>query len=96
MPNSKGERKNTRNKLKNDPKEQGISQPSEAVKEFSEGESVHVDIDPSTPEGRPHPRFHGRTGEVVGKQGSGFVVEFDDGEKTKTVVVRPQHLQRQG
>ncbi|MFB6283871.1 MAG: 50S ribosomal protein L21e [Halobacteria archaeon] len=95
MPNSKGERNDTRNKLKNDPRDKGISPPSQAVKDFDDGENVHIDIDPSTPDGRPNPRFHGKTGKIAGTQGAGFVVEFDDGEKTKTVVVRPQHLESQ-
>jgi large subunit ribosomal protein L21e len=95
MPNSKGERKNTRNKLSNDPRDRGQSPPSGAVREFEEGARVHLAIDPSVPEGRPHPRFHGRTGRVAGRQGRGVVVAFSDGDAEKTVVVRPDHLQPQ-
>lgn len=95
MPNSKGERKNTRDKLSNRVRDRGTSPPSGAVQEFGEGEKVHVSIDPSVPEGRPHPRFHGKTGEVVGKQGRAFEVEVDDGRATKTLFVRPQHLAEQ-
>lgn len=95
MPNSKGERKNTRDKLSNRVRDRGASPPSGAVQEFDEGKKVHVSIDPSVPEGRPHPRFQGITGEVVGKQGRAFEVEINDGGATKTLFVRPQHLAEQ-
>ena len=95
MPNSKGERKNTRDKLSNSVRDKGASPPSGAVQEFDEGEKVHVAIDPSVPKGRPHPRFQGKTGEVVGKQGRAFEVEIGDGGSTKTLFVRSQHLAEQ-
>lgn len=96
MPNSKGERKNTRDKLSNGVRDRGASPPSGAVQEFDEGAKVHVKIDPSVPEGRPNPRFHGRTGKVVGEQGRAYEVEVSDGGSTKTLFVRPQHLAEQG
>ncbi|MDY6780244.1 MAG: 50S ribosomal protein L21e [Halobacteria archaeon] len=95
MPNSKGERQDTRDKLSNDSRERGTSPPSQAVQEFEEGARVHIDIDPSVPEGRPHPKFQGHTGTVVGKQGRAFVVEIEDIDKQKEVIVRPHHLQPQ-
>lgn len=95
MPNSKGERKKTRGKLSNSVRERGASPPSGAVQEFEEGEKVHVTIDPSVPEGRPHPKFQGKTGKVVGEQGRAFEVEVNDGDSTKTLFVRSQHLAKQ-
>lgn len=95
MPNSQGERKDTRNKLSNAARERGQSPPSGAVRSFEPGDSVHVAIDPSVPAGRPHPRFHGRTGRVDGMQGRGVVVAIADGDAEKSVVVRPQHLEPQ-
>ncbi|MFP4633068.1 MAG: 50S ribosomal protein L21e [Halobacteriales archaeon] len=92
MPNSKGQNKNTRNKLSNPARGQGTSPPSAAVREFDEGDVVHLRIDPSVPEGRPHPRFHGLTGTVEGRQGRAYVVEIHDGDSNKSVVVRPHHL----
>lgn len=96
MPNSQGQNNATRNKLSNPAREEGASPPSSAVQEFDEGDSVHVVIDPSVPEGRPHPRFHGVTGVVRGEQGRAYEVEFEDGDMTKKQVVRPHHLQPQG
>ena len=96
MPNSKGNRADTRNKLSNPVREQGASPPSGAVREFDEGQKVHIKIDPSVPDGRPDPKFQGRTGSVVGEQGRAYEVEINDGDARKTVFVRPQHLVEQG
>ncbi len=96
MPNSKGQREDTRDKLSNSARDRGASPPSGAVKEFDEGENVHIKIDPSVPEGRPDPKYQGQTGTVVGEQGRAFEVEINDGDATKTVFVRPQHLAKQG
>jgi large subunit ribosomal protein L21e len=52
-------------------------------------------IDPSRHKGMPHPRFHGRTGEVVGKRGRAFVLKVTDGDAKKTVIALPEHLTAQ-
>ena len=95
MPNSNGPRSNTRNKLKNEPRERGTSPPQRAVEEYEAGEKVHLKIDPSVPEGRFHPRFDGRTGEVTGKQGTAYTVAVKDGGVQKTLIVKAAHLRRQ-
>jgi len=95
MPNSHGPRKGTRNKLKNDPRDRGTSPPQRAVQEFDVGESVHLSMDPSVPDGRYHPRFDGRTGVVEGRQGTAYKVTITDGGTEKTVIAKPAHLRRQ-
>jgi large subunit ribosomal protein L21e len=40
----------------------------------------------------PHPRYTGRVGKVVKKQGSAYVVDFYDGGKKKRLITRPVHL----
>lgn len=95
MPDSHGPRRNTRHKLQNKPRDRGTSPPQRAVQEFDAGESVHLAIDPSVPEGRYHPRFDGHTGEVVGQQGKAYQVEITDGDTTKTLIVKPAHLRPQ-
>jgi len=40
----------------------------------------------------PHPRFHGKTAEVVGKRGRAFVLNVTDGNATKTLITLPEHL----
>ena len=42
----------------------------------------------------PFSRFHGLTGVVVGERGAAYEVSVKDGNKTKMVVARPEHLVR--
>jgi large subunit ribosomal protein L21e len=95
MPNSDGPLKKTRNKLKNDPRERGTSPPQRAVESFETGQKVHLRIDPSVTDGRFHPKFNGKTGEVVGEQGTAYKVEVADGGDTKTLIVKPAHIRAQ-
>ncbi|MCU4742132.1 50S ribosomal protein L21e [Halobacteria archaeon AArc-m2/3/4] len=95
MPNSNGPRQGTRKKLANKPRERGTSPPQRAIQDYDEGQKVHLKIDPSVADGRYHPRFDGRTGEVVGKQGSAFKVQIVDGGKEKTLIVTAAHLRAQ-
>jgi large subunit ribosomal protein L21e len=81
--------------LKNDARDRGASPPQRSVEEFDDGEKVHLKLDPSVPKGQFHPRFNGRTGTVVGKQGRAFKVEIEDGSVTKTLIAAPAHLRRQ-
>jgi large subunit ribosomal protein L21e len=43
----------------------------------------------------PNPKFHGRTGTVLGQRGHAYVVQVTDGNAVKTVIARPQHLKEQ-
>ncbi|WP_247728720.1 50S ribosomal protein L21e [Halovivax limisalsi] len=95
MPKSNGPRQGTRNKLRNDPRERGTSPPQRAIQDYETGQKVHLKIDPSVPDGRFHPRFDGRTGEVVGTQGNAFQVAVTDGGSEKTVIVTAAHLRAQ-
>jgi large subunit ribosomal protein L21e len=95
MPSSQGPYHTTREKLSNNPRERGTSPPQRAVQEYEEGQKVHLKIDPSVPDGRFHPRFDGRTGEVVGEQGTAYQVAINDQGKDKTLIVKPAHLRAQ-
>ncbi|MFB1062343.1 50S ribosomal protein L21e [Natrinema sp. CBA1119] len=95
MPKSNGPRQGTRKKLANSPRDRGTSPPQRAIQEYEEGEKVHLKIDPSVADGRYHPRFDGRTGEVIGKQGSAFKVQIVDGSKEKTLLVTAAHMRAQ-
>ena len=95
MPSSHGPLKGTRNKLSNSPRERGTSPPQRAIQEYDVGQKVHLNLDPSVQDGRFHPRFNGHTGEVVGKQGSAFKIEINDGGKIKTIIAKPAHLRAQ-
>ncbi len=91
---SHGLRIKSRYKLRKKVRDRGIKI-RRALQRFEVGQRVHVVIDPSVQKGMPHPRFHGRTGMVVGERGKSYVVEITDGGKKKTLIVRPEHLRLQ-
>jgi large subunit ribosomal protein L21e len=88
-------RKKSRDKLSRTVRARGKSSVVRAIQEFDAGAMVHVIIDPSIHKGMPHPRFHGKTGEVVGKRGRAFVLKVTDGNATKTLITLPEHLMAQ-
>jgi large subunit ribosomal protein L21e len=92
MAHHHGMRKKTRDKLSRTIRGRGKSSVVRAIQEFETGSKVHVLIDPSIHKGMPHPRFHGKTAEVVGKRGRAFVLKITDGDATKTLITLPEHL----
>jgi large subunit ribosomal protein L21e len=95
MPRSHGERRKTRYKLKKSIREKGLPPVSSAIRNFEQGQTVHVDIDSGVHKGMPNPKFHGRTGKVLGQRGNAYVVEVNDGNSVKTIIANPQHLKPQ-
>lgn len=89
---SKGFKNHTRRKLRKKPRNRGMTSISRAIKDYSEGDIVHIDIDPSVHKGMPHPRFQGMTGKVAEERGRAYVVEVKDGDATKQLTCRPEHL----
>jgi large subunit ribosomal protein L21e len=92
MPNSKGPRRGSREKLSNDPRERGQSPPQRSIEEFDAGQTVHLRIDPSVPDGQFHHRYNGYTGEVVEPQGTAYKVRITDKGKEKFIIATPAHL----
>lgn len=80
--------------MRKKPRDRGLSPITKGMQEFENGERVNIVIDPSVHKGMPFHRFQGLTGIVVGKRGAAFEVSVKDGNKTKTVVARPEHLVR--
>ena len=89
---SRGSQHGARNKLSSNAREKLTV--NEQMKDFEEGEKARIHINASTTEGRPHQRFHGRTVDVVGKQGEAYKVEFMDGDVSKNLFLKPVHLQK--
>ena len=92
MKASKGTRTKTRTLLQKKPRARGLSPITKAFQSFENGEKVNIIIDPSVHKGMPFSRFHGLTGVVIGQRGAAFEVSVKDGNKTKIVVARPEHL----
>lgn len=59
---------------------------------FEVGNSVRIHIDPRDNASLPL-RFNGRTGKVVAKQGGAYVVQFNDLDKSKKLVLASGHLE---
>jgi large subunit ribosomal protein L21e len=66
---------------------------SKLLYEYQPNNSVVIKIDPSVQKGMPHRRYHGKVGVVVGKRGQSYVVSVTQGDATKEIIVRPEHLE---
>lgn len=64
------------------------------LKEFDEGETARIQLNPSVTEGRVHVRYHGKNVKVTGKRGNAYELEVTDGGKTKTLYIKPVHLEK--
>ena len=95
MRKSKGFKSRSRYKLKKSIRPKRANPISKKIQVFEKGEKVHIIIDSSIHRGQPHPRFHGKTGEVVGQKGRAYLVAIKDGNKPKELIIRPEHLKLQ-
>ena len=91
---SKGYRARTRRLLKKPPRKSGMPPLGSILVDYQIDDKVDVVIDPSQQNGQPHRRFHGKVGEIYKKQGNAYLVRLNDGNKQKTLVVRPEHLRK--
>lgn len=94
MPKTAGRRIKTRNLLKKKTRERGIRPPSYLLQDYKLGEKVILKYDPSVHKGVPHRRFFGKVGTIMGRRGRAYLIQVLDGEKTKTLIARPEHLKR--
>ena len=96
MKKSKGYRAKTRSLLRRKPREKGKTGLSKVLYEYTSGEKVVVKIDPSIHKGMPHRRYHGRVGVISKKRGRAYVLNVTQGDATKQIIVRPEHLKPHG
>ncbi len=93
MKHSRGRRAGTRQLLRKSPREKGFPPPiSRIIWPYKNGDYVAIVIDSSVHKGMPHPRFHGKTGVIIGRQGRAFIVRIRDGGMYKKIYVLPEHL----
>ncbi|MDP6098815.1 MAG: 50S ribosomal protein L21e [Candidatus Thalassarchaeaceae archaeon] len=95
MRRTHGLRQGTRSIASRSKKDRGRLFISRAIHPYKIGDSVAIVIDGGQQKGMPHRRFQGRTGTISGKQGRAYVITVKDGNMTKTVVSRPEHLRPQ-
>jgi large subunit ribosomal protein L21e len=87
---SNGYRRKSRG-IKVAPRDRGKVHIKRYMKDFNESDRVSIDIDAAF-QNIPHPRFQGRSGQVVGKQGRAYFVQIFDGSMEKKLLVNPEHL----
>ena len=93
MRKSKGLRSRSRYKLKKSIRPSRANPISRKIQVFEDGNKVHIIIDSSIQKGQP--RFHGKTGKIVGQKGKAYLVGIKDGNKPKELIIRPEHLKLQ-
>jgi large subunit ribosomal protein L21e len=93
MRKSRGYRAGTRRLLKKEPRERGKIRISKLLYEYQPGSRVVIMIDSSIQKGMPHKRYHGKVGTIIDKRGRSFIVSVTQGEATKEIIVRPEHLE---
>ena len=71
----------------------GIDPLGKMLVDFEVGQRVDIVINPSFHKGMPHKRYHGRTGIVTGQRGRAILVDVKLGNATKSLIIRPEHLQ---
>jgi len=89
---AKGFQHKSRSLLTRKPRERGKTSLTKILHGYEAGEKVVVKIDPSVHKGMPHRRFHGRVGVIVTKRGRSYVVHVSQGDATKEIIIRPEHL----
>ncbi len=89
-------RRKTRHKLKKNVRTHGKLSIRNYLQSFEKKDKVALVAEPSVQSGMHHPRFQGRIGVIMGKQGDCYQVQIIDGKTPKTLVVHPIHLRRQG
>ena len=87
-------RRKTRSKLRKNYKERGKISIRKFFQRFQEGERVVLKCEPAVQKGMYYPRFHGRSGIVIGSQGRCYEILIKDGNKDKLVIVHPIHLKK--
>jgi large subunit ribosomal protein L21e len=92
MKGSRGYRRRTR-RLSVKPRDKGKASIRSRLQKFDDDDTVSIRINAAY-QNIPHPRFNGRTGKVVGKQGRAYFIEVVEGSKAKMVLVTPEHLKR--
>ncbi len=89
-----GFRRKTRYKLQKSIREKGKISIRSFLQELEPGQRVQLKAEPAVQKGLYFPRFHGKTGIVIGMQGKCYKVKITDNNKEKVLIVHPVHLKK--
>ena len=87
---SKGFRTRSRHKLPQKPSVRPAI--TKFLQEFKIGQSVALEMEPSSHKGMPYPKFKGAIGKVIARRGRSYIVEIPIGNSKKAIISRPEHL----
>ncbi|HUW43177.1 MAG TPA: 50S ribosomal protein L21e [Thermoplasmata archaeon] len=91
---SKGTRSRTRHMMSKPPRKRGLNSIARCFQKFEVGDKANIIIDPAMHKGQPYKRFHGQTGEIIGKRGAAYILSVQEKGKLKTTIARPEHLKK--
>jgi large subunit ribosomal protein L21e len=91
---SKGIRSRTRNKMSKPPRKRGQNAITGCFQKYEVGDKADIVIDPAMHKGQPYKRFHGQTGEIIGRRGAAYILSVQEKGKLKTTIARPEHLRK--
>jgi large subunit ribosomal protein L21e len=74
-------------------RERGKPKLTKFLYEYETGASVIIKIDSAQQKAMPHRRFHGKVGQVVEKRGRAYVVQVAQGDATRQLIIRTEHLE---
>jgi len=92
MRKSKGYRNKTRHIFRKHTRDKGIRSLDYLLRDFNEGDVVDIIVDSGEHKGMPHRRYHGKTGEIIKKQGKAFVISIRQGNAIKKIIANKEHL----
>ncbi|MBI2005253.1 MAG: 50S ribosomal protein L21e [Candidatus Aenigmarchaeota archaeon] len=87
---SKGFRTRSRHKLTQRPSVRPAI--TKFLQDLQIGQTVALEMEPSSHKGMPYPKFKGSIGKVVAKRGRSYIVKINIGNSIKTIISRPEHL----
>jgi large subunit ribosomal protein L21e len=94
MAKSHGYRRGSRKVMSKKPRERGLQPLGRLLHEYKRGDRTIIKIDPSFHKGMPHHRYQGKVGIIEDKRGSAYIIRIKDGQKIRSLIVRPEHLWR--
>jgi ribosomal protein L21E len=74
-------------------KEKGKLSLKKYFQEFKIGDKVAIIRDQALNPGFPH-RIQGRTGNVIGTRGCGYLIKLNEGNMVKVHIIRASHLKK--
>jgi large subunit ribosomal protein L21e len=90
--NPRGLRHKTRKIFKKSAREKGLAPLSRIMYEYKIQEHVDIIPDSSIHKTLPHRRFCGKVGVIIAKRGRAYQVQIKDGNKTKSIFLRKEHM----